>query len=133
MAYGIGAKSLIDPMQYKTKDSYNTDLIAQTLALAAIQDQAYAANTWLKVRTERELMRAELQELGLDSPPSQSNFLLVRIPAPLDAESIYQSLKQAGILVRYFKLPRLQDRLRITIGTAEENRRLLKALKPLLD
>ena len=120
-------------MQYKTKDSYNTDFIAQALALAAIQDQAYAADTWQKVRTERELLRTELQALGLNSPPSQSNFLLVSIPAPLDAESIYQNLKQAGILVRYFKLPRLQDRLRITIGTAEENRKLLAALKPLLD
>lgn len=132
MAYGIGATSLINPMQYKTKDSYNTDFIAQTLALAAIQDQAYAAETWHKVREQRALLRRELHELGLDCPPSQSNFLLVTVPAGLGAERIYQGLKQAGILVRYFKLPGLLNRLRITVGTAEENRRLLAALQPLL-
>lgn len=132
MAYGIGAASLVDPMQYKTKDSYNTDFIAQALATAAVGDQAYAADTWRRVREERERLRGELAGLGLHSPASQSNFLLVQIPAPLDAEQLYLGLKDAGILVRYFKLPGLTDRLRITIGTPEENRRLMQALLPLL-
>jgi len=132
MAYGIGSATLIDPMQYKTKDSYNTDFIAQTLATAAVNDQAYAADTWQRVREERERMRGELSSLGLHSPPSQSNFLLVQVPAPLDAEAIYLGLKDAGILVRYFKLPGLRDRLRLTIGTPDENRRLMAALLPLL-
>ena len=132
MAYGIGARSVIDPMQYKTKDSYNTDFIAQALATAAASDQSYAADTWRRVREERGRLRAELTQLGLASPPSQSNFLLVQVPAPLDAEAIYLGLKQAGILVRYFKLAGLTDRLRITIGTPEENHRLVQALLPLL-
>lgn len=132
MAYGIGPASLIDPMQYKTKDSYNTDFIAQVLATAAVEDQDYARETWRRVREERSRMRRALAELGLPSPDSQSNFLLVQVPAPLDAERIYLGLKDAGILVRYFKLPGLTDRLRITIGTPEENQRLLHALQPLL-
>jgi histidinol-phosphate aminotransferase len=132
MAYGIGSSAVIDPMQFKTKDSYNTDFIAQALATAAASDQSYAADTWQRVRDERTRLRAELAALGLHSPVSQSNFMLVTVPAPLDAEVIYLGLKDAGILVRYFKLAGLTDRLRITIGTPDENRRLVQALLPLL-
>jgi histidinol-phosphate aminotransferase len=132
MAYGIGSRNLVDPMQYKTKDSYNTDLIAQTLALAAIEDQDYAASTWMKVRNERTRVASALAGLGFDMPASQSNFLLARVPAGQDAGLLYQGLKEMGILVRYFNVPELQDRLRISIGTAGENDRLLSALTTLM-
>lgn len=132
MAYGIGPQSLIDPMQYKTKDSYNTDFIAQTLALAAISDQAYAADTWHKVREERTQLRSALAALQLVAPPSQSNFLLATVPAQWNAHALYEGLKAAGILVRYFKLPGLDDKLRITVGTRDENQRLLAELSRLL-
>jgi histidinol-phosphate aminotransferase len=132
MAYGIGAKVLIDPMQYKTKDSYNTDLIAQTLARAAIEDQAYASSTWQKVREQREWLRGELGKLGLRAPASQSNFLLADVPPGFAAVKIYEALKHHGILVRYFNLPRLDNRLRITIGTAEENQKLITALSAIV-
>lgn len=129
MAYGLGPKSLIDPMQYKTKDSYNTDFIAQTLAMAAISDQSYAADTWRKVREERKALRQSLADMRLFSPESQSNFLLASVPAPHSAEMLYEQLKTAGILVRYFKIPGLDDKLRITVGTPDENKRLLTALQ----
>src|SRR5690606_28775814 len=132
MAYGLGAASLIDPMQYKTKDSYNTDFIAQRLALAAVTDRAYAADTWRKVREQRALLTAVLGQLGLSTPPSQSNFLLATVPPPHNAEALYQSLKDAGILVRWFRLPGLEDKLRITVGTADENARLISELQQLL-
>lgn len=132
MAYGMGATGLIDPMQYKTKDSYNTDFIAQALALAAVEDHDYAADTWRKVREQRALLQRVLAQLGFPSPPSQGNFLLVSVAAPHQAEALYQGLKARGILVRWFNIEGLQDKLRITIGTAEENARLLAALQDLL-
>jgi histidinol-phosphate aminotransferase len=128
MAYGIGARTLIEPMQYKTKDSYNTDYIAQTLARAAIEDQTYAADTWRRVREQRTWLKRELEEVGFKAPRSQSNFLLCTVPAPHTAAAVYQALKDTGILVRYFKLPGLDDKLRITIGAPEENRKLVDAL-----
>src|SRR5690606_10725611 len=70
MAYGLAAPGLIDPMQYKTKDSYNTDFIAQTLAAAALEDREYAAGTWSKVRAERGRLAEALARFGLNSPPS---------------------------------------------------------------
>jgi len=132
MAYGIGARTLVDPMQYKTKDSYNTDFIAQHLARAAIEDQAYAADTWRRVREQRAWLVTELARLGLKAPPSQSNFLLATVPAPHEAAAVYQALKDAGILVRYFKMPGLEDKLRITVGTPEENKKLVDALAGIL-
>lgn len=130
--YGIGNRSLIEPMQFKTRDSYNTDLIAQALATAAIQSQDYARETWHKVRQERKRLSTELAALGFSVTPSQTNFLLAGAPPNSNAESLYQALKQRQILVRHFQQPRLDDKLRISIGTREENDLLLAALSDLL-
>lgn len=128
MAYGLASPALITPLM-KTKDSYNTDLISQTLALASIEDQEYARNTWDKVRAERARVTAALRKAGYIVPDSQSNFILATVPPGSSAEATYLALRDQGILVRYFKSEdRLQDKLRITIGTPEDNRRLLDAL-----
>lgn len=128
--YGIGSSTLLEPMLYKTRDSYNTDLISQRLATAALRGRDQAARGWKVVRAERQALAGELAERGLTTLPSQSNFLLARVPgdAPVTAATVYEYLKKNGILVRYFDQPGLRDRLRITIGTAEQNRRLLTCL-----
>jgi histidinol-phosphate aminotransferase len=129
--YGIGAPSLIEPILTKTKDSYNTDAVAQRLAAAALRSRDQAAETWLKVRHERDRMVRELASLGLACPPSQSNFLLVTVPDAFagGARALLESLKQRGIFVRYFDQDRLRDKLRITLGTPAENDALLQALR----
>jgi histidinol-phosphate aminotransferase len=126
--YGLGAASLIEPMLWKTRDSYNVDAIAQRLATVALEQRAQAALSWSKVRGERARVTSELLALGFQVPPSQSNFVLARVPATASAPGLQQSLEQRGLLVRYFGEPRLQDCLRITIGTPEQNGRLLSAL-----
>jgi len=131
MAYGLASPALIGPLM-KTKDSYNTDLISQALAQAAIEDQEYAHDTWKRVRGERAVVTQALRKAGYVVPDSQSNFILAAVPQGLEAEATYLALKEQGILVRYFKSEdRLQDKLRITIGTPEDNRRLLDALAAL--
>tara|TARA_R110000772_G_scaffold195602_3_gene306293 strand:- start:1967 stop:3046 length:1080 start_codon:yes stop_codon:yes gene_type:complete len=131
IAYGVGANSLISPMQSKTKDSYNTDFIAQKLALAAVEDQNYAQSSWDFVRDQRLMLSTELNKLGFYCHKSQSNFILVKVPLHKNAEKLYQALKQQGILVRYFKHAGLEDNLRISIGNSDENQRLLSALRNL--
>jgi len=133
MGYGLGNTSLINPLM-KTKDSYNTDLIAQSLADAAIRDQDYASDTWNRVRAERRTVSAALRGMGFVLPESQSNFVLATVPHGQKAESLYHALKSRNILVRYFKNEnRLEDKLRITIGTPKENQTLINALNDLLD
>jgi len=127
--YGIASPTLIEPMQTKTKDSYNTDAVSQAVATAAITNRDQPAASWAKVRTERDRVTAALRELGMKVEPSQSNFLLAQPAA--DAKGIYETLKTRSIFVRYFDQPRLDDKLRITIGTPAENDALLAALKQL--
>ncbi|HEX2675147.1 MAG TPA: histidinol-phosphate transaminase [Polyangiales bacterium] len=131
--YGIGAESLIAPLLGKTRDSYNVDAIAQRLATAALADRAYAQDTWLRVREERKRVRDALLELRFEVPESQSNFLLAKLPAHrLNAPALQQELEARGVLVRYFAQDRLEQSLRITIGTPEQNDKLLGLLRVLL-
>ncbi len=126
--YGIGPTDLIDPMLTKTKDSYNTDAASQALATAAMAGRDAAAKSWRAVREERARVTAALAAMGFDVPDSQSNFVLAR-PTGGAARELYQALKDRRILVRYFDMARLDDKLRITIGTPEQNDALLKALR----
>jgi histidinol-phosphate aminotransferase len=131
--YGLGAASLIAPLLWKTSDSYNIDAIAQRLATAALDARDQASETWRKVRRERERVGTALQRLGFSlAAASQSNFVLATVPAGASAPTLLQALEQRGVLVRYFAEPRLLASLRITIGTPEQNDRLLALLGELL-
>ena len=127
----LGSPSLLEPIATKTRDSYNQDLLAQTLACAAYADDAYARGICQRVREARETLRAALARLGFRALASQTNFLLVTPPAHSspEARSIYEQLRARSILVRYFDTPRLGGMLRITVGTPEQNVRLLDALR----
>ncbi len=130
--YGLASPSLAAPVLFKTRDSYNTDAISQRLAAAALGSQDYASNTWERVRESRTNLHAELEAMGLDTLPSQSNFLLSKMPEGVSAQAVYLQLKERGILVRYFDQDRLRDKLRISIGSESENQRLMAALREIL-
>jgi histidinol-phosphate aminotransferase len=124
--YAIAAPSVVAEMM-KVKDSYNCDAIAILAATAALEDQSYAQRSWQAVKSERTRLAAELTRHGYQLTPSQANFVFARCPAGNAAE-LYLALKQQGILVRFFDKAGLSDKLRITVGTPEQNDALLKAL-----
>ncbi|HXU81493.1 MAG TPA: histidinol-phosphate transaminase [Polyangia bacterium] len=124
--YAVAAPSIIEAMA-KVKDSYNCDALSMTAATAALEDQAHARGGWQAVREERERLAAELGRRGFAVIPSQANFLLATVPGG-DAAALYAKLKAHGILIRYFAKPGLDDKVRITIGTREQNDALLAAL-----
>lgn len=130
LGYLLGSTALIAPIIGKTRDSYNIDHISQTIGLAAFEDLQHAEASWQRVRESRAQLSLALGQLGLTSPPSEANFILVTVPAgaKLDAASLYAGLKAQGILVRYFEAARLDDKLRISVGTPAENERLIAAL-----
>lgn len=135
--YGIGSANLIAAMD-KARDSYNTDALSQAAATAAVANRALAAESWKKVIAERSRMTKELTKRGWHVFPSQTNFILTVPPTALSgdakvpaARTIYESLKARNILVRYFDHEGLRDKLRITIGTPEENDAVLGALDQL--
>jgi len=134
LGYGVGSPNLIEPMLTKTRDSYNVDAIAQAVACAGFADLDYAASTWAQVRGERRRLRDALRSRGFTVPPSQTNFLLATPPieGTHGAAELYAALKARGILVRYFDAPRLDDKLRITVGDAQQNDRLLTAFDAIM-
>lgn len=127
--FAVGHKDLIDGLM-KVKDSYNVDAVAIAAASAALADQAYREETRQKVIKERGRLAAALERLGLPSLPSQSNFLLTTARKP-PAKELYESLKARRILVRYFNIPGIDDKLRISVGTPEQNDALIAAVKEL--
>ena len=116
----------------KTKDSYNLNLYSQIAGAAAMEDcDAMRANA-TKVCATRARLIAALRGLGFEVPQSQSNFVLAQWAGTPDAATIFEQLRGRGIIVRYFNMRRLQDCLRISVGTDEEIDALLNALHSML-
>lgn len=126
VGYCVGPEDLVAAL-YKIKDSYNVDAVAQTVALAAFEDEAYHRETVAKVVEAREALVARLRGRGWDAPASESNFVFARPPAGADAASLFAALRGRGVFVRYFPGPKTGDRLRITVGTPEQNAAFLAA------
>ncbi|MEM6614573.1 MAG: histidinol-phosphate transaminase, partial [Cyanobacteria bacterium P01_C01_bin.72] len=129
LGWGIANPRLISSL-FKVKDSYNVDALAILVGTAAMEDQPYKNACAEKVKRSRGKLSVALQQIGFKVRDSQGNFLLVT-PPNNQAANIYQSLKEQGILVRYFNTPELEDKLRITVGTEAQNQQLLQLIKAL--
>ncbi len=130
LGFGMAQPGLLAGL-LKVKDSYNVDAIALKLGEAAIADQPHKNSCVQKVVIAREQLGHDLRELGFKVWPSRTNFLLVQPPRQASgstAEKIYQDLKAQGIMIRYFAQLGLDDKLRITVGTPEQNVRVVGAI-----
>lgn len=116
------------------KDSYNSypmDSIAIQTGIASIKDKAYFEDTVAKVIATRERISNELKDLGFIVLDSSTNFLFAS-HSKHNAKDIFEYLKSKNIFIRYFNKPRIENYLRITIGTDEEMNAFLKAVKEYL-
>lgn len=113
----------------KVKDSYNLDRLAIAAGAAALSDPEWTRRNVARIRATRERLSAGLVELGCVVLPSQANFVLARLEDAATARAAFGELKRAGILVRYFSLPDLDDALRISVGTDTEIDALLDCLR----
>jgi len=128
--YAIAPPELIAGLM-KVKDSYNVDAVAIAVATAAIKDREYFRQTTEKVRKARELLIGQLRALDFVVPQSHANFVLAEC-RKRPARELYDKLVQRNIYVRYFDLPGIDNRLRITVGTSEQNDKVVLALKEIL-
>ena len=128
--YAIAKPDLIAGL-VKLKDSYNVDAVAIAVAAAAVRDQDYFRKTVEKIKAERKRLTKQLRSLDFDVRDSSSNFVLAKCKNS-SAAAIYEKLTRRNIFVRYFTYQGLEDKLRITIGTPEQNDKLLSALKEIL-
>ncbi len=127
---GFAQPTLIEGL-VKVKDSYNIDAVTITAAAEALRDQAYHKDCVAKIIAERSRMIGELRKMEIAVPDSTTNFVLAQ-SIQMPAEKLFKLLAERDIYVRYFKLPGLEDKLRITIGTPEQNDQLLRAIKEIL-
>ncbi|MGV0964106.1 MAG: histidinol-phosphate transaminase [Polynucleobacter sp.] len=133
VGFAVGHPALIEGLE-RVKNSFNSyplGRLAQAGAIAAIQDQAHLESTSKKVIQTRERLVSELASLGFDTLPSTANFIFTRHPKHAGAK-LYQALRDRGIIVRHFKSPRIEEFLRITIGTDDQTNELIAALKEIL-
>lgn len=129
VGYALGGNDLIEGIT-RVKDSvnsYTVDRMAQAGAREAIKDVACLQETLSKIIRTRERVSAGLMDMGFHVIPSQANFIFVS-HAQVPAADLFQSLREKGILVRYFNKPRIDNYLRVTIGTDEEMDRFLEAI-----
>nr|WP_255570654.1 histidinol-phosphate transaminase [Cohnella sp. CFH 77786] len=129
----IGHPDLIEGLN-RVKNSFNSytiDRLALAGAVAAFDDQAYFEETTRKVVATRERTTSRLRELGFRVIDSSANFVFATHPGHA-ASRLFQELKQRGVLVRYFNQPRIDNYLRISIGTDEEMDTFLKVLEEVL-
>lgn len=134
VGWAMGDKGLIAALNTvkNSINSYTLDRIAIVGGAAAIADEEYFKGCCEKVIATRERSIAALRELGFRCLPSSANFIFAA-PEKADAEELFGKLRESGILVRYFKKPRINEFLRISVGTDEEMDALIRKLKDIMD
>jgi len=133
VGFAVGHPALIEALEL-VKNSFNSyplDRLAIVGAVAAMEDTAYFAQCCGAVIASREKLTTELCGLGFEVLPSAANFVFARHPQR-DAAELAKALRERSIIVRHFKLPRIDQFLRITIGTPEECAALGNALAAIL-
>lgn len=133
VGFAAGQTDLIDGLE-RVKNSFNSypiDRLAEAGATAAYEDQAYFEQTCAGVIASRTKLTAAMTAQGFEVLPSQANFIFARHPGR-DAAQLASALRDKGIIVRHFKQPRIEQFLRITIGTEAECQALVQALQSIL-
>ena len=131
MGFAMGDEELITglTMARDSFNSYPADRVAQKVAEAALNDRDYWEQTRQAIIATRRWVTDELRGLGFSLTDSHANFVWAKPPKEIDAQTLYNCLKAKGILIRYFSNPKISDHLRITIGTDEEMKAFIDAIR----
>lgn len=130
VGFALGQEDLIEGLG-RIKDSMNSytlDRLALAGAAAALRDEVYFKETTARIITTRERTARELEKLGCKVIPSKANFIFITHPKQ-QGGILFQRLREKGVLVRYFNLPRIDNYLRVTIGSDDEMSRFLAAIR----
>jgi len=133
VGFAMGNTVLVEALD-RVKNSFNSyplDRLAIAGAVAALQEQVHFQRSRRAIMDSREWLTAQLAALGFDVLPSGANFLFARHPER-DAFALAARLREKNILVRHFKQRRIEQFLRITVGTDAQCRALVEALRETL-
>jgi histidinol-phosphate aminotransferase len=133
VGFAFGHVELIEALT-RVKDSFNSyplDRLAQVAARASYEDQAWFEQSCAKVIASRDRLTSQLESMGFEVVPSAANFVFAKHPKH-DAAALAAALRAKEIFVRHFRLPRIDQHLRISIGTPDECDALVAALQGLV-
>ena len=134
LGFGIGCKDLIrdlNTIKYST-NPYNVNRMTMAAGIGALEDDDYFRSNCQTIVDTRAWTAQQLTALGFTYPESATNFIFTRHDR-IPGKTLYQALRQKGILVRHFDKPKLTDYLRITIGSKDQMSALICALKEILE
>jgi histidinol-phosphate aminotransferase len=129
VGYCVGDPDAISLMN-RIRQPFNVNSLAQVAALAALEDEGHILECLRTIEAGRAFLYEEFKALGIKYVPSRANFILVDVGR--SANDIYQKLLREGVIVRPLTPFGMETALRITVGTPQENRKLIKALRAVL-
>ena len=129
IGYGVADADCIALMN-RIRQPFNVNSLGQVAALAALEDESHTLECVRMIEAGRHYLYDEFNALGVKYVPSRANFILVDVGR--SASDIYQRLLKEGVIVRPMTPFGMESALRITVGTPQENRRLVKALRAVL-
>ena len=130
IGYGVGSSEIIENVN-KIRPPFNANSIAQAAAVAALEDKEHVAASRSLNREGLDYLQRSLADLDLEVVPSWGNFLLVGVPT--DGRAFFESLLPMGVIVRPLVPYGLPRHIRISVGTRNENARLVQSVKVVLD
>ena len=134
LGMAIGGEALIADLRTVkySLNPYNVNAMTMAAGLGALEDEEYTQANCKTIMENRAFTTQALREMGFTALESATNFVLAGNPA-IGGGELYRSLKEMGILVRFFDTPRLNPYVRITIGTRQQMEALLEAVKTILE
>lgn len=126
VGYGVSNKEFINYME-RTREPFNVNLLAQAAAKAALGDKSFLKKTLQHAEREKVFLYEAFKKMKLEYIPSATNFILVNVKK--DCKKVFTALLKKGVIVRDMKAWGLDSYIRVTIGTREENRRFIGALR----
>jgi histidinol-phosphate aminotransferase len=129
VGYGFAAPELVDYMN-RVRQPFNVNSLAQAAATAALDDDAFVSKTLRLVRDGLDYLYGELETMGMEYVPTQTNFFLIKVPQ--GGKRIYELMLREGVIVRSMESYGLPEYIRINVGLPEENERFIKTLAKVL-
>ena len=132
VGYAVASKEIIENIR-KIKAPYNVGAIPNYLALKALEERTQMEEWVKEMKREKAGLEMQLRQLGLKVFPTESNFSVFRLPSQFDSKEIQGRIAEKGIVVRdRSALPLMENCIRITVGTKEENEKFIEALKEVM-
>lgn len=130
IGYGFASREVVDYMN-RIRQPFNVNSLAQAAAVAALTDSAFVSRTIELTNSGLEYLFRELDNIGIEYHPTQTNFFLIKVPG--GGDSMYNKMLKHGVIVRSMSPYGLSDYIRINVGLPEENERFIETFRKVLD